>query len=580
MQGEQKRYGPIEEDNKINKNAFTFKNPIKIFTAMKKLSIMCSVAAAIIFASCAREVDGGASKNSVDPNGVAYLSIELATRHATRASDEKTGSADESGLDKIYLVTFNSAGVVMGVPESKGEYYVFIDPKKESDPFNPAPAKIAAGSKGLIVIANPGNKLTDVIKGLNSASTYITFSNAIQTDGIGIREIADLTDTKRGFTMINAGDETDKKAGDKILFPFIGLDKKIVEAKDGMTIDEAKQLAAKNRVEVKLERLAAKIEVAANGAGIKAPTQASHPKADVVTMDAWTVDAVNMSFYPFAEKTILSVVHTANEKNDYVNNFYTKDPNFLSDPDKGYANGLKRTVIGDKGKPELPFGGYYGWKNKENTSPIYVIENTMDAAHQVYGSATRVIIRANYFPDGCEENKDWFSWGNVYYKSLADLQAAYNNTEAATPLREACDKFMESVRKANTNITAIDFKNLTQEDINDIENGGQIVKDGTNPVIRWFQKGRCYYSYEIRHNNDPAAESMSFGKYGVVRNNWYNLTLNSVKGPGTPWFPEALNPGPGEPDPKEPIDMQAGFLGVTLKVNNWVIWNTEINDVD
>ena len=43
---------------------------------------------------------------------------------------------------------------------------------------------------------------------------------------------------------------------------------------------------------------------------------------------------------------------------------------------------------------------------------------------------------------------------------------------------------------------------------------------------------------------------MAFGKYGVVRNNWYKLTLGLVKGPVT-WFPDIDNPGPGDPDPDD-----------------------------
>lgn len=69
---------------------------------------------------------------------------------------------------------------------------------------------------------------------------------------------------------------------------------------------------------------------------------------------------------------------------------------------------------------------------------------------------------------------------------------------------------------------------------------------------------------------------MDFGKYGVVRNNWYQLTLGSVNGAGTPWYPDPNNPGPGDPDPEDPIDQSAGYLGITVKTAPWVIWENEI----
>jgi hypothetical protein len=67
---------------------------------------------------------------------------------------------------------------------------------------------------------------------------------------------------------------------------------------------------------------------------------------------------------------------------------------------------------------------------------------------------------------------------------------------------------------------------------------------------------------------------MAYTKYGVVRNNWYNLTLNKVSGPGTPWYPELPDPGPGDPKPGDPLDDQAAYLGVSISVNPWVLRNT------
>ena len=113
-------------------------------------------------------------------------------------------------------------------------------------------------------------------------------------------------------------------------------------------------------------------------------------------------------------------------------------------------------------------------------------------------------------------------------------------------------------------------------DLAQIKNGGEVLKDGKNPIIRWYQGGLCYYYYEIRHDNDTD-EHMAFGKYGVVRNNWYKLTLGSVKGAGTPWFPDVDKPGPGDPDPGDPIDTSTGYLGITVDVAQWIVWENEID---
>ena len=68
-----------------------------------------------------------------------------------------------------------------------------------------------------------------------------------------------------------------------------------------------------------------------------------------------------------------------------------------------------------------------------------------------------------------------------------------------------------------------DFAALTQTDLDNlgITNGGEIAK-GTG--VRWFQKSLNYYYYEVRHDNG-ALGHMEYGKYGVVRNNYYTLRL-------------------------------------------------------
>lgn len=73
--------------------------------------------------------------------------------------------------------------------------------------------------------------------------------------------------------------------------------------------------------------------------------------------------------------------------------------------------------------------------------------------------------------------------------------------------------------------------------------------------IYWYQNSLNYYYYEIRHDN-AANDHMEYGKYGVVRNNYYTLTLTKVNGNGTPWYP---GDGPEDPEEEEDIDK----LGLT-----------------
>lgn len=68
-----------------------------------------------------------------------------------------------------------------------------------------------------------------------------------------------------------------------------------------------------------------------------------------------------------------------------------------------------------------------------------------------------------------------------------------------------------------------------------------------------------------------AIDHMEYGKYGVVRNNYYTLTLTKVNGNGTPWYPGG---GPEDPDEEEDIDKLGAYLHFEIKVAPWVYWTT------
>ena len=96
--------------------------------------------------------------------------------------------------------------------------------------------------------------------------------------------------------------------------------------------------------------------------------------------------------------------------------------------------------------------------------------------------------------------------------------------------------------------------------------GGRIsyYKDGEN----------YYYSSLIRHFSDdegvdvPTSGVASasdytlkhLGRYGVVRNNWYEIEINSVSGPGDPAI---VKPDGGTDDEAE------GYINCTINVLSW-----------
>ena len=93
-------------------------------------------------------------------------------------------------------------------------------------------------------------------------------------------------------------------------------------------------------------------------------------------------------------------------------------------------------------------------------------------------------------------------------------------------------------------------------------------------TINFYKSGRTYYyATLIKHFGEaytPAGDGVSdlnsytnanhLGRYGVLRNNWYELQINSVSGPGEPEIPEL---------PEEPADKEHRYINCEINVLSW-----------
>lgn len=77
--------------------------------------------------------------------------------------------------------------------------------------------------------------------------------------------------------------------------------------------------------------------------------------------------------------------------------------------------------------------------------------------------------------------------------------------------------------------------------------------------IQTYKEGYCYYTAWIKHN--PGGTTMQQDKYGVVRNFWYELTVNSIKKLGYS--------KPTYKDPKDPDDKAEASIQVQVNIKKW-----------
>ena len=89
-----------------------------------------------------------------------------------------------------------------------------------------------------------------------------------------------------------------------------------------------------------------------------------------------------------------------------------------------------------------------------------------------------------------------------------------------------------------------------------------------------------YYTSVIKHfgdnptefigdvNNPEYDEAKHLGRYGVVRNNWYEINIKSVSGPGEPDIP--IIPG-------DPVDKEKSFINAEINILSWAKRTQDVN---
>lgn len=89
--------------------------------------------------------------------------------------------------------------------------------------------------------------------------------------------------------------------------------------------------------------------------------------------------------------------------------------------------------------------------------------------------------------------------------------------------------------------------------------------------INTYAKGVTYYIARVKHFGSltdwHSGESYGdnytqyLGRYGMLRNNWYELEVGNVYGPGYPGVPPV--------DPNQPDDENEKYLSVSVKILSW-----------
>lgn len=510
-----------------------------------KQLFFCSLTGlALLTTSCSSndEALNGGNGASNDGNTYAQIAISVANSATTRADgnntgDEVFGTDDEYTVNDLTVVLANENDIAMQVitPILKT-----VSNKDEADkqvrvtePFTCTPGKYK-----VYVLANYKNSqssLSPIIKG--STDMKMVF---------GIGDITKLY-TENNFFMTNVSAPEEKD---------------IVEKATGKEVndDGTEKTGGKNvnLVTVNVERAVSKVTF--GNTADKLSFNIEEGGNIIAKAKLEGVSLINLNNKMFLVKDGTLAQNKPVTTNDWP---YPVDPNYYkTKEDADYA-----TYITDNftQKEASSFSA-------PSDAKFYCPENTMSALAQLNGQTTGVVYKVNYKPEG------------KYYTELA----AENGTDSYSQMFEKVLALGDDVRDAAitktifTTAEGTDGTNGTFYSYNGYvfktKAGARLYKAiATNPGadaatvntafknnesdddIQTYAEGYCYYTAWIKHN--PGGTTMQQDKYGVVRNFWYKLTVNSIKKLGYS--------KPTYKDPKDPDDKAEASIQVQVNIKKW-----------
>lgn len=373
------------------------------------------------------------------------------------------------------------------------------------------------------------------------------------------------TTTSNGNFLMTNSPITDKASATAVV-----TDRKVTTLVP-LTIYDSKAAAEHQTGDaIYVERAAAKVTMQLVGKPenntliVNAPT-ASYNGASV-KFEGWALNNTNTKFFPARNVSSWETWATY-----YVNNTTPKVNRFFGET----ANPYRVYWAIDpnyEGKTGLT------WTNDptyltafDGATAAYCAENTTTAEKMLKENLTQVVLKAKFTLAGAQENDNLFMG-----KGSSKI---YSETAFLKEIKDNCslDVVINTAPENGTTITTIaGVQSLLKKA------DATLADDEATTILNWFgsnikfYKGGVmyYYTTTIKHfGDDPTAfdptqdgtpyspESKFLGRFGVVRNNWYDLTINSVTGPGEPEIPDT-------PDPDEP-DKVRSYINVEINVLSW-----------
>lgn len=551
---------------------------------------------AAMAASCSSNEDLGTAGPGTGTNetgvGYATFTINLPSVSGTRAADAGGAEMDE-GTANEYAVKSATALIFQkyGSDEGSCKFVESVDlPTAAADWTDDTTVGITTTKKLVAKLTNVDTK--------NQYYVLVLLNNNKKTGGVKVA----LPTVGQSYNEWNSQILTpsvDDLAADNDFYMANAPLKGTASPTTLVTIDKENIYSSKEKAEagtsaatVYVERGVAKMSVNDPKTKTVRDKATDTPTQSTVKFNNWALDITNKKTY---------AVHNIDDLSTDFPDIWTT-PRFIGTNSRVYWGKDPNYNLDNLNKKEADREAEFNFIKatsgikKTFTESAYCLENTFNLANMYQGQTTRVIFKATYTPKDdtgkslAEQDGTFYTIGNMTtILNEAALKTAVNT--AATSVLPGCTVDYTNLKQEGSHvITLADIKDSTgttlvaDKDYSG-KKGTEIVKEINDKLgltdgggraeamvgINTYLRGVTYYIARVKHFGSltPWNSGESYGtnnlkylgRYGMLRNNWYDLTVGNVYGPGYPGVPPV--------DPTQPDDENEKYLSVSVKILSW-----------
>ena len=565
--------------------------------------------------SSSDDLNGGGNNTGSNQSGDGYvsLSLNLPTRSGSmsRAANDKfdDGLANEYAVKNGTLILFEGANekdaTFAGAYELKNLSMNLVGTTTDNITTTTKITQkinngLSSGTNNFYAIVVLNNNGTLAVDGTNASLKVnsVDFSSTKKISDLQSLELTKNASDFRttGFLMMNAplasvkGGETSPTGAE------ISVASKI--DKDHIYATEA-LAKANSSASIYVERALAKVDVTAS----KATGNLDDAPTVPYSVKGWILDNTNKKTY---------YLRNTSNSSDWLSlkttsTGPTKPYRFVGDTPMENSVQLYRTYWAkDPNYDVKPSTLSKDFNTIGNTAPAslknlgehdYCLENTFNVPQQTQDVTTRVIIAAQLKDEGktfyvVNDNESQLLDEDNMKKAVksaflnnTDVQAWIKTGLKAGETIDANDLDVTVASTAGNNVPTVSV-NATGNAKYDSGEAPTVTTDITNIMktikVATYENGISYYPVRIKHFGDdltpwkssekplPTVNTGAYptdnqaanylGRYGVLRNNWYNIDVTGIKKLGSPVVPEVT----GDTD-----DELAAYISVKINVLSW-----------